>query len=72
MALLWIGIAIFIIGVVIRNIFKIKCYKDVRANAHTDMQQQEIKASYRPKIFIGLSVESLGVIIILLTFLLNN
>ncbi len=72
MALLWIGIVIFIIGVIVRNIFKIKCYNDLRANAHTDMEQQEIKARYRPKIFIGLGIEILGVILIFLTILFNT
>ena len=72
MTLLWIGIAIFIIGVIVRNIFKIRYYNDAKANAHTDLQRQEIKAVYRPKIFIGLGVEVLGVIIIFLSLILNN
>ena len=72
MVLRWIGVAIFIIGVIIRNIFKIRYYNDTKAIAHTDLQRQEIKAAYRPKIFIGLGVEVIGVIIIFLSLILNN
>lgn len=72
MVLLWIGIAIFIIGVIIRNIFKIRYYNDAKANAHTDLHRQEIKSAYRPKIFIGLCAEVVGVIVIFLSLLLNN
>lgn len=72
MVLRWIGVAIFIIGVIIRNIFKIRYYNDAKASAHTDLQRQELKAAYRPKIFIGLGVEVIGVIIIFLSLILNN
>ena len=72
MVLLWIGIAIFIIGVIVRNIYKIRYYNDAKENAHTDLQRQEIKSFYRPKIFIGLGIEVLGVIVIFLSLLLNN
>lgn len=63
MVLFWIGIAVFIAGVIVRNYYKIKYYHDYKKNAHTYIQQQEMRSRYRPYIFIGLSLELIGCII---------
>lgn len=63
MTLFWIGMAIFGIGLVIRNIFKFRYYRDFTKNAHTDLQKQELKSRYRPLIFTGLGIEIVGCLI---------
>lgn len=59
----WAGIIIFIIGVLVRIIVRFKYYNDYKTNAHTDMQRSEMKAKYRPMIFTGLAIETVGCII---------
>lgn len=59
----WIGTTVFIIGMILRIYFKWKYYRDYMSNAHTDLQKQEMKSKYRPKIFIGLGIEVAGCII---------
>lgn len=61
--LFWTGIAIFFIGLIIRYIFKYKMYRDFTAKARTDVQKKEINDQYRPKIYVGLAIEVIGVII---------
>lgn len=64
MTLFWIGIIIFAIGVAVRNIFKIRMYREYnKAKGMTEMRKREINARYRPLIFIGLGIETAGVII---------
>ncbi len=62
-AVFWAGIAVFVIGFVLRYVFKFQYYRDYRDNARTEMQRQEMKAKYRKLIFIGLAVEVIGCII---------
>lgn len=71
MGLFWTGIIIFGIGLVVRYIFKFKYYNDYKANAHTDLQRQELKTKYRPLIFVGLGIETLGCIIALVWILIS-
>lgn len=63
MVLFWIGIVAFIAGVIVRNYYKIKYYHDYKKNAHTYIQQQDMRARYRPYIYIGLGLELVGCII---------
>lgn len=61
--LFWTGIVIFFIGVIIRYIFKYKMYRDFTGKARTDVQRKEINDQYRPKIYAGLAIEIIGVIV---------
>lgn len=64
MTLFWIGIIIFAIGVVIRNVFKIQMYREYnKAKGMTEIRKKELNAHYRPLIFIGLGIETAGVIL---------
>lgn len=63
MSLFWIGIAVFILGIIVRNIFKFKYYHACKERAHTDIQRRELSAKYRPLIFAGLGLEVLGCVI---------
>ncbi|MDE5658946.1 MAG: hypothetical protein K2J66_04430 [Muribaculaceae bacterium] len=59
----WFGIVVFAIGLIVRYIFKYRYYRDYKANGHTPLKKQELKAHYRPLIFIGLGIEVLGCLI---------
>lgn len=61
--LFWIGIGVFILGFILRYVFKIKYYQDYKSQVTTDLKRQELKTKYRPKIFLSLALEVLGVII---------
>lgn len=63
------GFAVFVAGVLVRWFFKYRYYKDFRDNAHTDLQKQEMRTKYRPRIFIGLGIEVAGCIICFISLL---
>lgn len=66
MTLFLIGIIIFAIGFIIRFVFKIKMYKDYNKNGRTDILKKEINDRYRPLIFMGLAIETIGCIILII------
>ncbi|MCM1483966.1 MAG: hypothetical protein NC043_06495 [Muribaculaceae bacterium] len=59
----WIGIAVCVVGVLIRNFYRIKYIIDYKSNARTPMGAQEMRQKYRPLIFVGLAVQIAGVVI---------
>ncbi len=64
MNLFWIGIIVFAIGVIIRIIFKFRLYREYnRAKGMTEIRKKEINTRYRPLIFIGLGIETAGVVL---------
>ncbi len=63
MELFWIGIVVFAIGVLLRIYFRFKYYHEYKTSVRTDRQAEELRATYRPKIFIGLGIEIIGCII---------
>ncbi len=64
--LFWVGIAVFALGLIYRMTYKIIYYKDYSSNGHTEMRRQEMRTKYRPKFYIGLVIQILGVPIMLL------
>lgn len=63
MSLFWIGVIVFIAGVLVRCGVRLKYYRDCKTNAHTTIQAQEMKSKYRPAIFAALVIEVIGCII---------
>lgn len=66
MALYWIGIIIFICGLIVRYIYKFRYYNDYKDKARTTVQKQEIREKYRPMIFAGVVIEVIGCVVLLL------
>lgn len=46
-----------------RYIYKYRYYRDYKDTAHTDLQRRGLKDLYRPKIFIGLTLQAIGCVI---------
>lgn len=67
MTLFWIGVAVFLLGVLVRFYFRFRYYKDYTRLAHTDLQKKELRSMYRPKIFWGTGLAALGCIIALIS-----
>ncbi len=63
MTLFVIGILVFTIGVLHRCYFRCKYHNVYRRRLHTCRQADELHAIFRPKIYIGISIEVLGCII---------
>lgn len=63
MSLFWIGIIVFVLGVIVRYIFKFNYYRAYKNGAQTDTQRNNLSTKYRPLIFIGLGIEILGCIL---------
>lgn len=58
--LFWTGIAIFALGFIVRYLVKFKYYQDYRDHAHTELQRQQLRLKYRPRVYIGLGIEIVG------------
>lgn len=56
----WIGIIVFVIGFVLRYVFKFKYYADYKSNANMPLKREDMSSKYRPLIFWGLAIEVLG------------
>ncbi len=63
MVLFWSGIVVFLIGVFVRNFFKIRYYREQRSSGRTEIKAAEIKAKYRPLWFLGIGIQIVGVVI---------
>ncbi len=55
--------AIIVIGIIVKNTYKIQRYRRVKEMAHTDMSRREIMSHYRPLIFTGLAIQIIGFIV---------
>lgn len=60
MALFWIGIVVFITGVLIRYVYKARYYNNLGAGQTSDSHTREEGDKYRPLVFVGLGVEVIG------------
>lgn len=61
--LIYIGIAIFIIGAVLRAVVSVAWYRELKRRVMTPLQQRLLAGRFKSRRKLGLALEAIGIVV---------